>query len=437
MKKSSSLGVHIGLLSAACAIAAACGGDDKPTSFVAAGGTASGTGAHTGTGAGNGTGNSGGDSGIHLAVAGDANAAGGDAAGGAGGANCGFTSFAADPPVVNVLLVVDKSGSMSDTPAGFKSDKWTALRTALDATFTDTKTKISYGLDLFPFSGKSGQALANSCEMPTGATVPVPVQAGTKAAPLILAALDANPPEGGTPTAAALARALAYYTTGAGKALGGDKYVLLATDGGPNCDAALTCAAATCTVNIDGKCPAGINCCDAKIDKLGPTNCLDDAASVAAVTKLSKAGIKTIVLGIPGTEAYTNTLDAMAAKSGVVNPDAPPAYFAVSAKDDVTGLSTTLETITTGLIKSCELHMDSAPPDFDKLFVVIGFRNADGTVDPVQLTRDGPDGWTIPDPTVSPPVIEVSGATCQKLEAQGAEFINVTYGCPNTRPPVK
>jgi len=32
---------------------------------------------------------------------------------------------------------------------------------------------------------------------------------------------------------------------------------------------------------------------------------------------------KTIVVGIPGTEAYSNTLDALAAESGVTNPDAP------------------------------------------------------------------------------------------------------------------
>jgi len=427
MKKSSRLGVQIGLLGLACGVATACGGDNKDTSFVdPAGGTSNGSGANNGTG--NGTGNLAGDSGIHLAVGGAQDAEGGSGELGAGGAGCGFTSFAADPPLVNVLLVVDKSGSMNDKPAGFASDKWTALRGALDDTFTQTKTKVSFGLDLFPYSGTSGEMLSDTCQMPTGAAVVVPIQAGTKAAPLILAALDDNPPGGATPTAAALTRALAYYTTGAGKALKGDRYVLLATDGGPNCDAALTCEAATCTVNLDGKCPAGINCCDAKVDKLGPTNCLDEDASVAAVGKLTKAGIKTIVVGIPGTEAYTNTLDALAAKSGVVNPDAPPDYFAVSAKSDVGGLSDTLGRITTGLIKSCELHLDSVPPDLDQLFVVI---------DGVELTRDDPDGWTIPDPTVSPPVLEITGKTCQKLETQGAEYINVTYGCPNYRPPVK
>src|SRR5258705_6890066 len=106
---------------------------------------------------------------------------------------------------------------MNDKPAGFTSDKWTALRGALDATFAQTQSKISFGLDLYPYSGTSGQALSNSCEMPTGAAVVVPVQAGSKAAPLILAALDANPPDGGTPTAAALTRALGYFTAGAGQ----------------------------------------------------------------------------------------------------------------------------------------------------------------------------------------------------------------------------
>jgi hypothetical protein len=430
MKKSSRLGVRIGLVGSACIVAAACGGDTKDTSFVDPNGGTNGTGAN-GTGAnGSGNGNAGGDSGIQLTMGGDSGVQlglGGSDELGAGGAGCGFTAFAADPPLVNVLLVVDKSGSMNDKPTGFTSDKWTALRGALDDTFTQTKTKVSFGLDLFPYSGTSGEVL-DGCQMPTGAAVVVPVQSGTKAAPLILAALDDNPPGGGTPTAAALTRALAYYTTGAGKALKGDRYVLLATDGGPNCDAALTCAAATCTVNIDGKCPANTNCCDAKVDKLGPANCLDEDGSVAAVSKLSKAGIKTIVVGIPGTEAYANTLDALAAESGVTNPDAPPAYFAVSAKSGVAGLSTTLERITTGLIKSCELHLESVPPDLDKLFVVI---------DGVELTRDDPDGWTIPDPAVSPPVLEITGATCQKLETQGAEYINVTYGCPNYRPPVK
>ena len=417
-------GSSLGLLSVACVAAVACGGSSKGGSLLDSGG-ASNTGANntgaTSTGAG---------SGIHLGDGGDGTLPGIGGLGAdptAGGADCGSTKVAAEPPVVNVLLVVDKSLSMDDTPEGFATKKWAALQTALTATFTQTKAKISFGLDLYPYSGTSGQALSNSCEMPTSDGIVVPVEAGTKSAPLILAALKANPPSGGTPTAAALARADDYFTSGAGKALKGEKYVLLATDGGPNCNGDLTCAAATCTVNMDGKVcgPAGTNCCDPKVDKLGPTNCLDEDASVAAVAALAKHGIKTFVVGIPGTEAYADTLDALAAKSGVTNPDAPPAYFAVSAKAGATGLSNVLERITTGLVTSCRLQLEAVPPVLNDVYVVI---------DGVEIKHGDADGWDYDD-SVSPPAVVIKGATCDKLETDGAQYINVSYGCPDFDPP--
>ena len=419
-KSNQRLGLGLALAGLSCVVVPACGGskDGSLLDMNASGGSASASA----------NGDAGDGSGIHLDVGGDGNGTttGGDGTGEGGG--CGFTRFEANPPVINVLLVVDKSLSMNNKPTGFDASKWTALRGALDTTFSQTKAKISYGLDLFPYTGKSGEA-ATTCEMPSPtAAVVVPVQAGTKSAPLILAALDANPPSGATPTAAALTRAYNYFSTGAGKGLAGEKYVLLATDGGPNCNADLTCEAAACTVNLDGACPGNINCCDSKIDKDGPANCLDQDASVAQVTQLlAKANVKTIVVGIPGTEAYADTLSALAAESGVTNPDAPPGYFAVSADSGAEGLSTALQAITTGLVKSCELHLEEEPPG-DDLYVVI-----DGVV----LPRDADEGWDFQTPRTSPPVLEIRGAACHKLETEGAEYINVSYGCPDYRPPVK
>jgi hypothetical protein len=419
-KSNQRLGLGLALAGLSCVVAPACGGS-KDGSLLDMKGSGGGASTSANGDAGDGTG-------IHLDVGGDANGTGGDGTGTGDGGGCGFTRFEANPPVINVLLVVDKSLSMNNKPAGFDASKWTALRGALDTTFSQTKAKISYGLDLFPYTGKSGQA-ATTCEMqsPTAAVV-VPVQAGTKSAPQILAALDANPPSGATPTAAALTRAYNYFSTGAGKGLAGEKYVLLATDGGPNCNADLTCQAAACTVNLDGACPGNINCCDPKIDKDGPANCLDQDASVAQVTRLlAKANVKTIVVGIPGTEAYADTLSALAAESGVTNPDAPPGYFAVSADSGAEGLSTALQAITTGLVKSCELHLEEEPPG-DDLYVVI-----DGVV----LPRDADEGWDFQTPKTSPPVLEIRGAACHKLETEGAQYINVSYGCPDYRPPVK
>jgi len=226
-----------------------------------------------------------------------------------------------------------------------------------------------------------------------------------------------------TPTAAALSRALAYFSDGAGASLQGEKYVLLATDGGPNCNEALTCTAATCTTNLD-KDIASPNFCDASLDAKGPASCLDEAGSVKAVADLARNGVKTFVVGIPGTEAYADTLDLLAAKSGIANPDAPPAYFAVSAEGGVAGLSDVLKRVTTGLITSCRLQLEEEPPVEEELFVVI---------DSVVIPKGGADGWSYVE-GASPPVIQIHGKTCETLESQGAEQINISYGCPITKP---
>lgn len=354
---------------------------------------------------------------------------GGDDSGvGMGGASCGFTNLTAAPPTVNVLLVVDRSASMDESPEGFDGEtKWQVLQTALQATLGEVKSKLSLGLDLYPYSGKSGAALSNACQTPSSEAVVVPVQGGDKAAPLILAALTDNGPAGRTPTATALARAKDYYTTGAGKSLEGEKYVLLATDGGPNCSAddALRCEAATCTINIDENVGPAQNLCDPALDPDGPSKCLDDVASIQAVADLADAGIKTFVIGIPGTELYADTLDALAEQSGVENPDAPPSYFAVSAAGGVDGLTDVLTRVTTGLITSCKLQLEEEPPNINDVFVVI---------DGLLLQQGTANGWQESDPATSPPTIEIQGATCDKLETDGAEYINVSYGCPNFDP---
>jgi hypothetical protein len=396
-----------GLVGLSLALAAGCGDSEKGSLLDGEmGGEGSGA---TGTG------------GKQPALGGTTNlpGAGGEGAGlvGQGGdGSCGSTRLEAALP--NVLLVVDKSLSMNQTPLGFDSSKWDALRAALAATFDAAGANLSLGLDLYP------RAAADNCEMPTSEEIVVSIQAGTDAGPLILAELADTPPSGGTPTAAALTRALDYYTTGAGMDLRGERYVLLATDGGPNCNAELTCEAATCTLNIEKKCPANMNCCDAALDPEGPTKCLDEDASIDAVAALTAAGIKTFVVGIPGTEDYAATLDLLAAESGVTNPDAPPDYFAVSADGGDGGLSAVLGAIATEIISSCRLPLEENPPDLSQIFVVV-----DGQL----VERDDADGWQL-DRDTSPPTVELTGAACEEVEAGEVEYINISYGCPDFEP---
>jgi hypothetical protein len=258
--------------------------------------------------------------------------------------------------------------------------------------------------------------------MPGGSDIDVDVQAGDKALSMVTKALADADATGGTPTAAALARALEYYTKGAGKELDGGKYVLLATDGGPNCNDALSCDADACTVNIDEQCPMAVdNCCDAALAGEGAqSGCLDDAETLDRIAALHDAGIDTFVVGIPGSEAYTKALDAFAKAGGRARAKAP-FYYQVSASGSAdSGLTTVLETITTGLIKSCRLQLGSMPPALDKLNVEI-----DGTPVP----QMGDDGWKL-DTDTTPPTVELLGETCRHLEEDGAQSVKVTFGCP-------
>ena len=338
--------------------------------------------------------------------------------------SCGGTTINATARDASLLLVIDKSGSMLQKPAGFSVKKWDALKTSLAAALGKAKTKMSLGLELFPYDPVTPIEVAcvgNCCSLPSGsAAITVPIESGPTAAPKILAAIDATSPGGATPTAEALKRAVDYYTTGAGKDVKGDKYVLLATDGGPNCNTSLTCDADHCTKNLDGTCGGG-NCCDS--DGGSKIDCLDDAEVTTQLGALKTAGVKTFIVGIPGSEVYNKYLDAFAVAGGITSPAAPPKYFAVNAAGDVASLTSVFELITGALITTCRLQLEKDPPDVSKLNVYV-----DGKLIP----QGGPDGWEL-DTSTSPATVVLKGATCESMTTKGAKVVSIDYGCPTVK----
>jgi hypothetical protein len=336
---------------------------------------------------------------------------------------CGVTSVEATFSAANVLLVIDKSSSMDDQPEGFELKKWDALKAALEPALTAVEAEINFGLLLYPFGRKSEIPLdcfEGCCEVPTGsAAIEVGIEPGSSGAVQVMNALDATTPGGGTPTAAALDAALVYFTTGDGRDLKGDRFVLLATDGGPNCGATdATCAADRCTPNLDGACPAEQgNCC------LGEgLYCLDDVAVVQKIQALADAGVPTFVIGIPGTESYADYLNAFAVAGGVPSPSTPPAYYAVSAEGGVEGLTRTFTDITTHLVRSCEIDLGRGAPDKRLVNVAV-----DCDVIPFE---DGA-GWDIR--SDAPTRLVLAGDACQRVEREGARRIDVVYGCPTVK----
>jgi hypothetical protein len=201
--------------------------------------------------------------------------------------DCGGSKMQAEARPVNVVVLLDRSLSMNSalSPTEAKT-RWQAMREALNAALSGVQDRISFGLKLFPDS------TADCSVTRPGLAVEIGIGAASVAA--IDEAILAAVPAGGTPVATALGQLLDYFSSADAGTLEGDKVVLLATDGAPNCNAALTCAQSACIANIENPTMTQNIC------QFDPAQCLDATTAADKIRALNNAGIRTVVVGIPG-----------------------------------------------------------------------------------------------------------------------------------------
>jgi len=349
-----------------------------------------------------------------------AGGAGGEDFVGAGGGNtppppdagylCGqlITQIHKDPP--NLYFVLDTSGSMA-TPVGL-STRFSLVHAATVALVQSLGGLINVGAALFPL----GVTQDDACH--AGGEV-LPVTPGDTLDIVAFSNLIKVTPFGGTPTAATLEALYPTLTK-----LPGRTIVVLATDGGPNCNIAAKCGADDCMDNIEGSCfqnmccsPKGPNCCIPGVNQ-AQLNCVDRQASVDAVSRLAAAGVRVYVVGIPGSETYGTVLDQMALASGAPQI-APPFYYKVADYSSLTG---TLGAIA-ALSVSCDFDLAVPPPDPSLVNVYL---------DDDVLLQDLADGWVWDAPTAQAPkqTIELRGAACQRLKSGKVKQVQIAAGCP-------
>ena len=216
---------------------------------------------------------------------------------------------------------------------------------------------------------------------------------------------------GGTPTAATL-EALAPMLA----KLPGKTYVILATDGGPNCDATASCDASECELNIEGTygaCTPSHNCCS------DPTygtdlSCLDAQPTIDAVSAIAQSGIPVYVVGVPGSAPYAALLDTLA-QAGGTSQKTEPLYYAVTTTD-LADLTAAIFRIAATITGTCTLTLDAVPPDPTKVNVFL---------DEKVLPQTGADGWTLSGKTVT-----ILGQSCQEIESGAILDVRVVAGCP-------
>jgi hypothetical protein len=299
----------------------------------------------------------------------------------------------------NLYFVLDHSTSMNE------NDKWPNVRQVVAQLMTQIGAGARFGAMMFP-----GVSTVDSCAV--GVQI-LPVQQGDVQGRLANTFLDATTaaPGGGTPTAATLE---SLVTTLSG--LLGQTFVILATDGGPNCDAsAPSCTVDACTSNIDAvdaRCaPGGDNCC---APPLGSTvSCLDGDATEAAARDLSASGVETFVLGIPGSAAYETILDQVAIAGGTARPS-EPRYYQVTTADDA-ALASAFAQIVQQTGAGCTFTLATPPT------VSVGLR---AVLNGVVLPESGPNRWSLTGTTLT-----LFGTSCTMVKSDGAPSLVFYDGC--------
>lgn len=305
---------------------------------------------------------------------------------------CEVVHLVTNPQVPDMMIVLDRSGSMED------GGRWQPSVSAVRKITTDLQERIRFGLALFPESenftwmtsstngGFTISVGGGAGCAPGKVVVPIaPMNAGA-----IGMQLDMTRPSGGTPTSETLMKLVSDYAESqpSPDMQPHPKYVLLVTDGAPTCP------------NGRGE------------DTTQP----DIDASNAAIDALTERGVKTFVIGYdtntPGNEMLAQVLDGFAQRGGTGDQQHRPV-------EDEASLTAALESIT-ATISSCSFTLDKAPERAEYVLV---------TLDGKQLNLDDPNGWRMTDERT----VEIVGEACNTFKT-GQHLLNAEVQCMVVQP---
>jgi hypothetical protein len=345
---------------------------------------------------------------------------------------CVDQTLLGNPP--NLYFILDRSASMAE------DDKWQTVSDVLEELVVKLGPRINVGAAVFPDPIDDGCAPGTQVFAVRRGDAPAG-QAGPTAEELV-STLGHIGPEGGTPTAATIKAVTPML-----QKLGPMTYVVLATDGGPNCDSNASCDIANCQLNIEsvaGCTPTGpTNCCDPANASNGALSCLDAEPTIQAVQTLAASGIPVFVVGVPGSTPYADVLDQLAMAGGEPRPVEPLYYDVASA--DPSAFEQAIFKIAATVTGSCTLQLSNAPPDptlvnvfFDEQPLPTGSGcndDVDGDAQAGGADSDGDEtqsvsvsatcNWTLRGQT-----IQILGASCNRILDGEILDVRVVAGCP-------
>ncbi len=328
---------------------------------------------------------------------------------GAGGQSCGQTNVSIKPLPPDILIVQDKSQSMEQSSSGGMCaataagcSKWSQVSTAIDTVVLATDTKVDWGMVFF--------GTDTACAVTSTPVVPVGPMTGQN----IQTAFANNTPTSYTPTAAAINAAVTYMKTLTDP---NPKFLLLATDGLPNCGTGGSGGAGGAGGRgvggrFGGGTPGGVNTSD------------DSPAAEAAVTAAKAAGFPTFVVGIATSTDMmaTTTLNTMAVNGGYPQTGAATQYYSVT---DTASLQAALNKII-GMTLSCTVPLTDKPDNLANVAVTA----QDSTGKRIEIPPDPTNGWSF-DSTMSN--IILNGSACTDLQSVTLTAYQFIYACAGVK----
>jgi hypothetical protein len=332
-------------------------------------------------------------------------------------------------PIVtpNVMLVLDKSGSMVANPAGFwdhdaddadddgikdgdpmmgpatpKITRWASLYSVVDFIVNSFNEKMNLGATLFPSTAALSKYTAAACPVSAVPEVKVaPLNAAT-----ILAAIpgkDALDIMGGTPAASGITTAVSELKTIVD---GQPQFIVLITDGAANCA-------------IDAPDASGLfETYDQHLPEVVAQALVDEIATFVVGIDIKDVVSPTLQDGNPDNTNTYEKLNEVAVAGGKPREGAEKFYNTSNQIE----LMSALEAITEQIL-SCTFKLDPPPTDLQFVNEVIVEGQLYGK-DQVEdcLTEDG---WHFVDDAKTE--IELCGAACTTFKMTGV--VDVHYDC--------
>jgi Mg-chelatase subunit ChlD len=277
---------------------------------------------------------------------------------------CETLNARADPQTPEVLIVLDRSGSMA-------GERWDRVIAAIDD-LTAAFPEYHFGLAMYPSVGEELACKPGKLDV-------APDQGTAQAIHDVLfdPAARAIQDQGYTPTSSTLRTAESFLSGILDNPR--ERYVLLVTDGQPNCNAA------------------------------GPTNATDDLpATLTALTDLKEKGIATYVFGYL-TEALATSMNQMAVAGGT------GAHYAVEDEATILDAFASIE----DALAPCTFALEES---------VQGVEFVRVKLDGEELSYDA-DGFSMADGRT----VELGAASCAIMRDGASHSIEVVVECEPVR----